>query len=191
MEIDDIVREMTGGLEGGEAVASIFQGVRDIPYGSVGSRDPMEVYKRNMGTCSGKHLLLTALLEGLDLPVKHHLAVHRFADLPRWTDYPQNLRELALSADGVPDYHHFIEVQMDGQWIRVDATFDQGLEGCFVVNEWTGEDMPLSVKPLEVYETTSPLEEKESRLNSLDPGIQEAREQFLEAFTDWLQWLRD
>lgn len=191
MEIDDIFREMTGGSEGEEAVASIFRGVRDIPYGSMGSRDPLEVYGRNMGTCGGKHLLLADLLERLDLPVKHHLAFHRFADLPRRTDYPQTLRELALSADGVPDYHDFVEVQLDGRWIRADATFDRGLERCFVVNEWTGEDMPLSVKPLEVHETTSPLEEKESRLGSLDPGIQEARAQFLEAFTDWLQWLRD
>jgi len=37
------------------------------------------------------------------------------------------------------DYHHALEVEIDGVWILVDPTYDSALEGLgFKVNEWEG-----------------------------------------------------
>src|SRR5258708_19658974 len=43
-------------------VTDIYHAVRNIPYGSTGERDPVKVIANNLGSCSGKHILLRDLL---------------------------------------------------------------------------------------------------------------------------------
>ena len=47
---------------GSTNVADIYHAVRNIPYGSTGERDPVKVIANNLGSCSGKHILLRDLL---------------------------------------------------------------------------------------------------------------------------------
>ena len=60
-EIGRILSEWTQGLNREQTVLRVFEKVRDIPYGTIGSRDPLKVYLMGSGTCSGKHFLLAAL----------------------------------------------------------------------------------------------------------------------------------
>lgn len=60
-----IIQEWANDLPLKKNIIKLFEKVRDIPYGDIGSRDPQDVYKKNKGTCSGKHELLKELYKEL------------------------------------------------------------------------------------------------------------------------------
>ncbi|MFO7967144.1 MAG: transglutaminase domain-containing protein [Archaeoglobaceae archaeon] len=192
MELERIVEEYTSGYTTREEkLIAVFERVRDIPYGTIGSRDPLEVYKSNRGTCSGKHFLLRDLLLSLDVKVKDVVCFHYYSQMPRNIDYPTELVQLLEENRGVPDYHNCVKVY-NGDWFTVDATFDYPLREYFVVNEWDGKSSTeLSVKPVESWEVGNPVEFKMEMLNKLPVEIQKGRNRFLEKFSEWLEELRN
>ena len=45
-------------------------------------------------------------------------------------------------------HHYFIEIYLDGRWIRIDTTFDSALRPKLPVNKWDGKnDTPITSKP--------------------------------------------
>ncbi len=190
--IELILNEFVSGCRNREeALIRVFERVRDIPYGTIGSRDPVKVYRMNRGTCSGKHFLLKELYLALGVEVKDMICFHRYAELPRNIDYPPELENLLDGHSGIPDYHNFIKVYVNNRWVTLDATFDKPLENYFVVNEWDGEsDTELSVRPIRIWEVEDPLEFKVKKIKQLPPRIQRVRELFLEKFSEWLEVLR-
>ncbi len=175
-----------------EKLVSVFEKVRDIPYGTIGSgsRDPLEVYRKNKGTCSGKHFLLRDLLLLLDMEVKDVVCFHYYSQMPHSIDYPPELVQLLEDNTGVPDYHNYVKVY-NGDWLTLDATFDCPLKDYFVVNEWNGKDnTELSVKPVESWEVEDPEIFKVDMLNKLPVEIQKGRKRFLQKFSEWLEKLR-
>lgn len=190
-EISRLLSSWTSGLSGREAVKMVFVRVRDIPYGTIGSRDPLEVVRRKRGTCSGKHLLLGHLYRLMDIDVHDMIALHYYEELPRGMEYPAELAELAARGGGIPDYHNFITIYLDDRWVTLDATFDYGLRDYMVVNEWNGHaDTELSVTAEEIWQVKYPVTFKEQKLAELPPRVRQARTEFLEQFSEWLEWLR-
>jgi len=49
-------------IAGSTNITDVYHAVRKIPYGSTGERDPLKVIANNLGSCSGKHVLLRDLL---------------------------------------------------------------------------------------------------------------------------------
>ncbi|HID42165.1 MAG TPA: hypothetical protein EYP30_00030 [Archaeoglobaceae archaeon] len=83
-----ILKELTSECENNErTLIRIFERVRDIPYGIINSRNPEDVYRKNKGTCSGKHLLLKELYLTLGMRVKDVICFHLNEELPRNIDY--------------------------------------------------------------------------------------------------------
>jgi transglutaminase-like putative cysteine protease len=190
-EISRLLSSWTSGLNDREAVRTVFERVRDIPYGTIGSRDPLQVVKKRRGTCSGKHLLLANLYRLMDIDVHDMIALHYYAELPRRVEYPAELAELVTRGGGVPDYHNFITAYLDDRWVTLDATFDYALRDYVVVNEWDGHaDTELSVRAQEIWEEKYPLTFKERKLAEFPQDIREQRVGFLERFSEWLQELR-
>lgn len=191
MELERIVEEYTSGCTTREEeLVAIFEKVRDIPYGTISSRDPLEVYRNNRGTCSGKHFLLRDLLLALNMGVKDVVCFHYYSQMPRSIEYPPELSQLLEDNKGVPDYHNYLKVY-NGDWLTVDATFDYSLKDYFVVNEWDGRtDTSLSVKPVEVWEVGDSEEFKVNMLSKLPEDIQKGRKKFLQMFSEWLETLR-
>lgn len=194
MELERIVEEYASDCTTREQkLVAIFENVRDIPYGTIGSgsRNPLEVYRNNRGTCSGKHFLLRDLLLSLDVKVKDVVCIHYYSQMPRSIDYPPKLAQLLGDNRGVPDYHNYIKVY-NGGWLTLDATFDYPLKDYFVVNEWDGKtDTKLSVKPVEVWEVEDPEGFKINMLNKLPVEIQQGRKRFLQKLSRWLEKLRE
>lgn len=194
MELERIVEKYTSGCTTREEkLVTIFEMVRDIPYGTIGSgsRDPLEVYRNNRGTCSGKHFLLRDLLLVLDIEVKDVVCFHYYSQMPRSVDYPPGLMQLLEDNRGIPDYHNYLKVY-NGDWLTVDATFDSPLRDYFVVNEWDGKtDTRLSVKPVEAWEVRGPEGFKVNMLSKLPEDIQKGRRRFLQGFSEWLEKLRE
>src|SRR3990172_5330811 len=145
--INEIVEKWTGNLSKKQALIKIFEKVRDIPYGTIGSRDPKQVYFKNKGTCSGKHMLFYELVTGLEIRAKHFICSHKFEQSR--IKFPPQLQEI-LKENDVLDYHNFVKVFADNKWLTIDLTWDLPLKkyGFPVHENWDGKsDIPLSVTP--------------------------------------------
>lgn len=150
---DKKFREWTAELDGADAIISIFEHIRDIPYSlSVPMTDPKtapdQMLLLGKGYCGPKHYLLAEMYRRLGYEAVY--AMFPFL----WNDpdlhYPPELRHLATS---LPVAHHLAcRVRIDDHWVLVDATWDPPLAiGGFPVNEhWDGQtDTVCAVKPLQ------------------------------------------
>ena len=175
-----------------QKIVMLFEKVRDIPYGDIGSRDPIDVYKQNKGTCSGKHELLKGLYKELGLPVKDCLIMHRFKQLS--VKFPDEINEILERTD-IIDPHNYFKVKINGKWLTIDVTWDKSLQKLgFPVNEnWDGKsDMAVAVAlGGEVYEPEDPITKKKEIINSFPKLVQEDRKLFLKKTTEWLDHLRE
>lgn len=183
----DILTELISGLNNQQARIKIFERIRDIPYGSIGSRDSFEVYNRNKGTCSGKHALLKNLFLEMGYDVKDYICIHRFNDLK--VKFPPKIKKI-LSKSEILDPHNFIKIKIAGKWVTIDCTWEKGLEKFgFIVNKWGGiKDMKLCVKPIQIFEINDPLESKIKEVSKLP--FKEKRLLFLKELTNWLEEIR-
>jgi transglutaminase-like putative cysteine protease len=179
--------QWTQGCDPVRARIELFERVRDIPYGYPASRDPVDVLKESRGSCSGKHYLLGALYRLLGLPVRHMLCTHRFNESP--IAFPAQMQEM-LRKNEILDLHDYLQVEIDGAWVDVDATWQHELrEYGFPVNEdWDGKRaMLLSVSPDEsAVNDGDPERRKEDLLSKLTPRQRAMRKQFLEALAAWV-----
>ncbi len=161
--------------------------MRDLPYSYPASRDLAEVLRTGVGTCSGKHYLLGELYRRLGLKVRHAICSHRFneSDLP----FPDRMQAM-LRKDEIVDMHDYLQLEVAGNWIDVDATWERGLRDFgFPVNEhWDGSTpMMLSVVADEqVIVEGEAARTKEELLAKLTPRQRALRKQFLDAMNLWL-----
>lgn len=197
-----IVKEWVGGFPLEQNIVRLFENVRDIPFGSMGSRDPEDVYEKNMGTCSGKNLLLRELYDEIGIETKDMLTLHRFNDLVWFPTHSYPLLQLPaeveeiLNVGPLYDFHNYTRIRVNGKWINVDATFDKPLNKYgFVVNEnWNGKtDMTLCVVgTYKIWDCGDKgLEEKDRMTKLLPEKIQRNRKLFLRKLTEWIAELRN
>ncbi len=170
-----------------------FTFVRDIPFGHIGSREPLDVLKARKGTCSGKNALLKNILESLGYETENWFAKRDFFGkfrhkgkfrMERW---PQ---ELSPYRDAeIVDYHTFLKIKLGEKWVLIDAIFDPFMKKFgFPVEEWDGEtDMTLPVHAEETFPVEGNLENHKQRLIATHSEENERnRKGFLSAFTEWL-----
>lgn len=186
-----IIEKWTNNQSFDERIITLFEKVRDIPYGTIGSRNPLEVFNKNMGTCSGKHALLKGLYLELGIEVKDFIVMHTFNNLA--IEYPRNLKEL-LAQSTVLDPHNFLKIKRNNEWITVDVTWDQPLKKLgFPINEnWDGSSnlSILVAAKNEIFQTDDIVNFKRTLLEDLTTSAQKEREIFLKLFSDWLSTQR-
>jgi len=186
-----IVNEWTPGLTKEKQIVALFEKVRDIPYGTIGSRDPLEVYNCNTGTCSGKHELLKSLYHEIGMETKDYVAMHRFADMD--IEYPNNIKAI-LKRSNIIDPHNFFKINTNGKWLTVDITWDKPLKKYgFPVNEnWDGKsDMNICVIPISISQQDDPIAFKKREIAKLSEEVQKDRLIFLDELTKWVGTLRN
>jgi hypothetical protein len=151
--VDEKFQEWTVGLDIKDALISVFEHIRDIPYSlAVPMTDPNtapeQILSLGTGYCGPKHYLLAKMYHRMGYEVV-------YATFPfLWNDpdlqYPQELRQLA---PGLPvAYHLACRVRINNRWVLVDATWDRPLKRAgFPVNEcWDGQaDTLCAVKSLQ------------------------------------------
>jgi hypothetical protein len=151
--VDERFREWTAGLDAQDALISVFDHIRDIPYSlAVPMTDPdtapEQVLSIGKGYCGPKHYLLAEMYRRMGYEVV-------YATFPfLWNDpdllYPAELRQLAT---GLPVAHHLAcRVRINNRWALVDATWDLPLKQAgFPVNEcWDGRaDTLCAVKSIQ------------------------------------------
>ena len=185
-----------------EKIIRIYEKVRDIPFGSIGSRDPKDVYEKNKGTCSGKNFLLRDLYKAIGIKTRDMICLQRWKDLIwfpteiyKTVDFPEKLRKM-LDKNDIVDFHNYEEIFIDNRWIVVDATIDKPLKklGFYTTENWDGKSsmylcFPGSDKRWNCGDNGA--EEKKKLISMLPQNIAKAREEFLRNMTSWIDELRE
>jgi hypothetical protein len=185
-----VVQEWCPGRADEESLVTVFGNVRDIPYGSTGDRDPEVIVKKNLGSCSGKHLLLSNLLRTIGYETEIVTCYHHFEEVvPHNDTYPDRLKAI-LRNQHVVDFHHFVRVKTPQVWLNLDATWDSALKPFgFPANvEWGGRtDTQLAVRPMKFYPPTDDVISLKVKLISEMPRREaRIRAEFLRLLTQWL-----
>ncbi|MPZ97932.1 MAG: hypothetical protein GEU80_01125 [Dehalococcoidia bacterium] len=167
--------------------------VRDMPYRRASSRTPETTIEEWRGTCSGKHYLLRALLEGLGMATMLIVCTHEFTrENSPWL--PDDILGEIERHGPVPDVHNFLRVQAEPEddWTTVDATWplaarDLGLPAneAFV----RGVDQRLAADPIEVFhvpDDADPQTFKEQLIEDHAGAQAERRDRVIERLTQWL-----
>jgi|GEM_PF-494925 len=103
----------------------LFYIIRDIPY-----RIPLKFDDAD-NSCHGKCLLLDDIL--VSYGFKSRIMSCSFG----WSKTLKNKKHLKLVNIDI-EHHYFIEIYLDGRWIKIDPTFDSTLKAKLPVNEWDG-----------------------------------------------------
>ncbi len=175
--------------------ALAFALVRDMPYERATDARPETLIEEWRGTCSGKHLLLAALLRELGRDSLLMNVLHQFTPQNSPWLPPHLLAEVQRAP--VPDVHNFLMVEHDPGWFAVDATWPLSAKALGLpANEaWTpGRNMTIAADVDEVYETPEngdPLEFKARVLadHAGEPGTpaRDRRERFIGDLGRWLR----
>lgn len=189
------------GLPLDQQIVKLFEKVRDIPFGRMGSREPRVVYEKNKGTCSGKNFLLKELYEGIGVKTKDMVCLQRWKDLTWFPDdtydvvnLPDELYEILITNE-IVDFHNYLKILVDEKWVTVDVTIDLPLKklGFYTTEDWDGKsDMPLCfVGTHKVWDCSDQgLEKKLELTKALPVEAEEERIRFLKGLTKWLDGLR-
>lgn len=161
-----------------EDLIHIFKEIRDVPY-----EVPLE-FSLDCNNCAGKVLKLKKRFEEMGYECRYVLCSFRWGDL----DIPNEI--LHLLEDDLST-HVYLEVLIDEKWLKVDASWDSGLQSRFDISEWDGiNDTIIAVKAIDTYSN----EESEKVMNNLnkedfDKEMQKNGE-FYKAFNNWLELIR-
>lgn len=190
-------------IPGTEQIIALYEKVRDIPFGSIGSRDPYAVYQANKGTCSGKNFLIKELFNEIGVKTKDMICLQRWKDLTWFPDDEYGVVKLPdhlmthFENNEIIDFHNYVKILVDDRWVQLDVTIDAPLKalGFHVVENWNGKsDMPLCfVGSHKVWDCGDLGFEKKKEFTSMQPTQSEqARKSFLEAMTEWIDgWRQD
>jgi hypothetical protein len=189
-----IIEKWCPQLSGREALVCTFDKVRDIPYGSTGERKPEQIIQQNLGSCSGKHLLLSHLFTELGYENRVLTCLHHFNDaLPAGNTYPPRLIELVENYR-ILDFHHYIKLKKADRWLDVDATWDATLVklGFPANTSWDGtRDTRVAVTPIKYYDHSDDLIFLKERLIAELPfEDRQVRAEFMKLLTEWLKKVR-
>lgn len=195
--VESVLHEVTNGKSPIEQRIAVFEHVRDIPYRLVPTLyDPAVaaegILLANAGSCTPKHFLLGRWLELLGYDVRYLTSVFDW-NVPELA-FPDGLRRLA---ERYPDeYHLCLEVDIDGQWRLVDATWDPRLRHLgFQVNDaWDGcSDTENAVIPLETIVHATPGERDRyatGQRRARSDAEQAVVQRFTMQFNRWLDGAR-
>lgn len=154
----------------------------------------MLVLRHNVGSCSGKHMLLRELLVAAGYKAEI-ITIRTFFNrgVPDIPSMDAELREL-VSRRTVVDFHHYVRLETDGKLLRLDATWDDDLiHYGFPVNHlWEGEtDTRLAAVPLHEYPEPADLAAfKTGLLEAMPSEEKRLRERFFTLLTDWMSSIR-
>lgn len=175
--------------EGGLDAVGIFHAVRRLPYLSTGDRSLEGVLARRAGSCSGKHILLAALLGEIGVPARVELVQGDFATpLKEARNIPAVFTEAAMR--GVPDIHNVVAAAIGGRSVILDATWHDGVRpyGFRVNDRWAGTGDTAVAVDVERFlgPAEDPAAAKAAIIGAWPPEVQRRRREFLEEINRWV-----
>jgi hypothetical protein len=102
-----------------------FRRVRDIPY-----RIPLSEQEKDT-CCTGKTEELMGIFRRAGINVRQRVCLFK------WNDLGLPAEVLAVPHED-DSSHVYFDAQIGGEWVAIDATWDNALGGIFSVNDWDG-----------------------------------------------------
>ena len=170
---------------------SIYHAVRNIPYGATGERSPISVLENRRGSCSGKHVLLRDLLRAVGYEAEV-ITIHTHFNkaIPLLPSFPDDL-SLMFREGNINDYHHFVRILIDGQWLNLDATWQDSLRdhGFPVNTDWNGiGHTTVAAATIEEFPAVENLAAfKQKLIAALPLDAREKREKFFDKLISWME----
>lgn len=176
-------------IETREDLIPLVQAVANVPWGEARSFE--DVLEKNMGTCTGKHVLLGACFDHLGIEYRPVVCTFQWAKQGIvFPDHLQNILEKYSWNHG----HNFVQIKHENDWIDVDITWDTLLmDYNFPVfpAEWDGQTPFIGLQSMEErWDGVSIKDKKADLINALSDEQRAAREEFLEGFIEWIDDLR-
>jgi len=177
-------------LKGKEQLTCLAHAVSIIPWGEARTVD--KVLTRNMGTCSGKHLLLQACFDKLGIEYRPVVCTFRWGE--QKIAFPTTLQKILDEGEWAHG-HNFVQVQTEeGKWVDLDITWDSPLKtyGFLTLpKDWDARTPFMGLHSIvKRWNGVSIAEKKSEILGSMSPKLLERRERFLHEFILWIDSLR-
>ena len=168
---------------------SVFHAVRQLPYLSTGDRSIEGILLRRAGSCSSKHILLSAMLNQIGVKADVLLVLGDFATPFRGArNLPAELSGAARV--GIRDIHNVVRAEINGLEVVLDATWHDAMLpfGMRVNNTWNGlGDTQIAVDVIQMLGSSQqPAEDKARLIESWPEAEQQKRRHFLETVNKWV-----
>ena len=152
-----------------------FNKVRDIQY-----RIPLSL-KEPDKCCSGKADMLFKAFKKGGYNARYRLCIFRWSSL----NLPKELLDIPHDDDSS---HTYLEIEIDGKWKIIDATWGKGLKGTFNVNKWDGKSgTEIAVPATECFLSEKSLEYiKHVSTSEAIISDLKVNGKFYKAFNEWL-----
>ena len=154
---------------------STFNYVRDIPY-KISIK-----WKDGNLSCIGKHDRLYDLLKSKGCKVRYRVCSFLWSSIK----LPSKVKEKPHKDNC---YHTYLEININGKWKVLDATWDSKLKNIFHINKWNGKtSTEISVKPIKIFspEKSEAIVKKRNMKGFLKN--REKNGQFFQSFNKWLE----
>ncbi len=147
---------------------------------------------KGVGTCTGKHLVLQACMDVLQIPYRPVVCTFHWND--QGLHLPDHLQRI-LDVNTWEHGHNFVQVQNDtGAWIDVDVTWDPPLTPFgfrTFPNDWDGQSPFVGMTHIiERWDNVAIADKKHALITRLTEEQKQAREVFLSGFIAWIASLR-
>lgn len=131
-------------MSGHSRMIELYREVNSVPYAFSVPRNPDLLFQKNKGICSEKNMFLAKQFHDMGIPVRFVLMYFDWNAMP----VP---KELVTTRKWYLDLHLAIQVNVDGRWLLVDATWDPALKaaGLEMTENWDGmSDTKIGVPAL-------------------------------------------
>jgi hypothetical protein len=160
-------------------IISNFESIRDIPY-----RIPLR-WDEEDACCSGKSEKLYNLLTKKGCKVRYRVCAFLWSSL----NLPPEIEKIPHDDDCT---HAYLEINIEGVWKILDATWDKKLKGIFHINEWDGKsDTEIAVKPIQTFTPERSLEIVLDQTEEVIKKDLKINGEFYKAFNEWLDKIRN
>ena len=133
------------GIQGKDQLIQLAHAVNGIPWGE--ARTVEEVLEKNIGTCTGKHLILQACFDELGIVYRPVVCTFKWSD--QGLGLPEHLQSILDEGEWVHG-HNFVQIQNeDGEWIDLDVTWDSPLSSHGfqpLPQDWDGNSSFIGVR---------------------------------------------
>lgn len=158
----------------------------EIPWGE--GRTIEEVLEtKKVGTCTGKHLVLQACFDELELEYRPVVCTFRWGD--QKIEYPNSLKRILKEGEW-EHAHNFVQIKNENaEYADIDITWNSKLAPygfrTFPKN-WDGKTAFIGINNIiQRWDGVDIESKKKELMDSLDLKLKERRERFLSEFIKW------
>jgi len=180
--INDLSREVQ--------LIELLKVILAIPWGEARSID--DVLTKNMGTCTGKHLLLQACLDKLGF--EYQPVVCTFFWGEQEIDFPNDIQDIINEGEW-EHTHNFVKIKdHEGIWLDIDVAWDPLMNQIgfkIFPEEWDGRTSFIGLEKMnQRWDNVDVNQKKKELFDLLTPEERERRGRFLKHLFPWIESLR-